>query len=147
MDSRAAEILDRATDIQQDYVIARLTHPNTAAAARAIGLTRSAPSHWDNLPELEEAVHILRRDAIEAARLALQGLALEAVQTLKGALGGKSTASVNAANSILDRIGLPKQTAVEVAGSDKPVRIQFEWHDPDTDAQTARFDPEADDHL
>lgn len=112
MDPQVQEILDRATDIQQDYVVARLTYPNTAQAARSLGLSRSAPSHWENLEELEEAVHILRKDAIDAARLALQGLALEAVDTLKRAMGGKSTAAVNAANSILDRVGLPKQSQV-----------------------------------
>jgi len=147
MDPRVAEILDKATDIQQDYVVARLTHPDAAKAARAIGLNRSTPHLWGNLPELEEAVQILRKDAIEGARLALQGLALEAVQTLKGALGGKSSAAVNAANSILDRVGLPKQSTVELAGSDKPVRIQFEWNDPDSDAETAQLDPATDDHL
>jgi len=123
MDPRVAEILDRATDVQQDYVGARLTQPSTAAAARAIGLNRSTPAHWDNLEELEEAVQILRKDAIEGARLALVGLALEAVQTLKGALGGKSTAAVNAANSILDRVGLPKRLWHEGSGEGGAIPI------------------------
>jgi hypothetical protein len=114
MDARVQEILDNAADIQQDYVIARLTYPDSAKAARSIGLHKTTVRKWANLHELEEAVTILRRDAVEAARLALQGLAVEAVQTLGRALDGKTTAAVNAANSILDRVGLPKQT--EVAG-------------------------------
>ncbi len=147
MDPRVQEILDNATDIQQDYVIARLTCPDSAKACRKIGIHKSTPYHWDNLEELEEAASILRRDAVEAARLALKDLAVEAVQTLARAMGGKGSAAVNAANSILDRVGLPKQSTVELAGGSEPVKVQFTWHDPNSDAQTAQPDPEADDHL
>jgi hypothetical protein len=58
----------------------------------------------------------LRRDEIEAARLALRALAVDAVATLGGVMGGKSTAAINAANSILDRVGLPKQSDVKHSG-------------------------------
>jgi hypothetical protein len=117
MDQRVQEILDNATDIQHEYVIARLTCPNSSRAAKAIGLHRASPYNWDNLEELEEAVRLLRRDAVEAARLALQGLALDAVATLGGVQGGTSTAAINAANSILDRVGLPKQNDVKHSGA------------------------------
>lgn len=117
MDERVQEILDNATDIQHEYVIARLTHRDPAKAARALGLNRSTPHNWDNLPRLEEAVRLLRRDAIEAARMALQALAVDAVATLGGVMGGKSTAAINAANSILDRVGLPKQSDVKHSGT------------------------------
>jgi hypothetical protein len=117
MDPRVQEILDKATDLQEDYVIARLTHPDAAKAARSLGLHKSTIYKWHNFDDLEEAVTLLRRDAVEAARLALKDLAVDAVQALARALTGKGSTAVNAANSILDRIGLPKQSQVEHSGT------------------------------
>ena len=113
MDPRAKEILDRASDTQYKYVIARLTHPTRSAAARSIGMNRSSPSNWDNLAELEEAVFLLRPDVIEAAKLALVELALDAVGALGDALGDKAH-RVRAAQAILDRVGLPAASSVDV---------------------------------
>jgi hypothetical protein len=146
VDPRAQEILDNATNIQQDYVVARLTHPNSSAAARALGLNRSSPHNWDNLEELEEAVAILRRDAVEAAQLVLAELMIKAVAALGEALKDKSH-RVAAARAILDRGGLPAQANVDVTSGGEPIKVQFTWHDPDSNAQTAQPDPEADDHL
>jgi hypothetical protein len=153
MDERVQEILDNATDIQHEYVIARLTHRDPAKAARALGLNRSTPHNWDNLGELEEAVRLLRRDAIEAARLALRGLAMDAVVAVGQVLRNKHSsdaATVSAAKAVWDRIGLPAQSAVDVTSGGEPLKVQFTWHDPtDTDpnAKAAQPDTEADDHL
>lgn len=136
MDPRVQEILESATDIQQDYIRARLIHPNMARAAKSLGLNRSTPIKWDNLDEIEEAVAILRRDAVEAARLALQDLALEAVQTLKAVLQGKGGAAVRAADSILDRVGIPKQSAVDVTSKGQSVQpITFVEIAPPSDGE------------
>ena len=121
MDPRAQEILGRATDVQYKYVIARMTHPTRSAAARSIGLNRSSPSHWDNLDELEEAVKLLRPDVIEAAKLALVELALDAVGALGDALGDKAY-RVRAAQAILNRVGLPAQSAVDVTSGGEPIK-------------------------
>ena len=113
MDPRAKEILDRATDIQYQYVIARMTHPDAAKAARAIGLASRSPFNWANLDELEEAVKLLRPDVIEVAKLALVELTLDAVGALGDALGDRAH-RVKAAQAILDRVGLPAASSVDV---------------------------------
>jgi antitoxin component of RelBE/YafQ-DinJ toxin-antitoxin module len=107
-------------------VITRLTEKNPSAAAKALGIHRATPHHWDNLDELEDAVQILLTDVIESGRLALENLALDAIATLGGALHGKSAVSIAAANSILDRMGLPKQSAVDVtSGGERLTPISF----------------------
>ena len=113
MDPRAKEILDRATDIQYQYVIKRMTEPTPAHAARALGMHRTSPHNWDNLPELEEAVKLLRPDVIEVARSAIVNWALDAVEALGDALNDKSH-RVRAAQAILDRAGLPAMSQVDV---------------------------------
>lgn len=122
MDPRVAEILETATDIQRRYVKARLVHPDVAKAARSLGIARSTPHKWPNLVELEEAVTLLYNDVIEAAKMALEDLALEAVRALKTALGDGGTASVQAARAILDRIGLPAQSNVDVTSGGETIR-------------------------
>ena len=121
MDPRAQEILDRASDIQYQYVIKRLTEPTLAHAARAIGLHRTTPTKWDNINELEEAVKLLRPDVLESAKQALEDLTLEAVKALGEALGDKSH-RVRAAQAILDRVGLPAQSAVDVTSGGEPIK-------------------------
>jgi hypothetical protein len=122
MDPRAQEILERATDIQRRYVVQRLDPQCTdiAKAARALKIHTSTPHHWDNLEELEEAVVLLQMDIVDAARLSLQELALDAVGALKRALNGRS--AVSAAKTILDRIGLPAQTNVDVTSNGETIK-------------------------
>jgi hypothetical protein len=121
LDPKAKEILDRATDLQYKYVIARMTHPDAAKAARAIGLASRSPFNWDNLDELEEAVKLLRPDVIEVAKLALIELALDAVGALGGALGDKAH-RVRAAQAILDRVGLPAASSVDVTSGGEQIK-------------------------
>ena len=137
MDPRAKEILDRATDIQYQYVIKRLSHPTRSSAARALGLNRSSPSHWDNLDELEEAVFLLRPDVIEAAKLALLDMVLS--DTLTAILDviqhGNDASRVTAIKAIWDRVGLPAQSNVDVTSKGQGLTpISFvEIVPPDTD--------------
>lgn len=149
MDPRVEKILAEATDIQRRYVHARLAYDNPAAAARFLGLHRTTPHKWENLPDLEEAVSILLLDAIEAARLGLQELAIEATRTLARALKGSGAPSVAAARAVFDRIGLPAQSQVDVTSGGEPLKVQFTWHDASTnpDAETTQPDAEANDHL
>ena len=120
VDTRVKEILATATDTQRRYVRARLMNDSIPKAAHAIGLTRTAPHQWPNLDDLEEAVGILYNDIIEAAKLALEGLALEAVQALREALKGRS--KVSAAKAILDRIGLPAMSQLDVTSGGEPLK-------------------------
>ena len=122
MDPRVEEILSRATDSQRRYVRARLIEDSIPKAARAIGLTRTAPHQWPNLDELEEAVGILYNDVIQAAKLALEDLALEAVQALGRAVRGKGGNSITAAKAILDRIGLPAMSNVDITSKGESIK-------------------------
>jgi len=119
---RVEEILARANDIQRKYVQARFLHPNTAAAARAIGIHRSTPSKWDNLEELEEAVTLADISTIAAAKERLEEMIPAALDALERAARSKGGTSVAAARAILDRAGLPAQSNVDVTSGGEPIR-------------------------
>ena len=57
-------------------------HSDSAKAARALGIHRSTPRKWDNLDELEEAVDLLYADVIEATKMTLEDLGLDAARAL-----------------------------------------------------------------
>ena len=122
MHPRVEEILARANDIQRKYVQARFLHPNTAAAARAIGIHRSTPSKWDNLEELEEAVVLADISTIAAAKERLEEMIPAALDALERAARSKGGTSVAAARAILDRAGLPAQSNVDVTSGGEPIR-------------------------
>ena len=105
-----------ATESQRSYVYARLIHSSLPKAARAIGLTRTTPHHWDNLPELEEAVSLLRADMIEATKLALTNISLDAAKAIADILrdGRGDSAVVAAARAVWDRIGLPAMSNMDL---------------------------------
>ena len=135
MHPRVEEILARANDIQRKYVQARFLHPNTAAAARAIGIHRSTPSKWDNLEELEEAVTLADISTIAAAKERLEEMIPAALDALERAAKSKGGTSVAAARAILDRAGLPAQSSVDVtSGGERLQPISFvEIVPPDAD--------------
>lgn len=116
MNTELEGILAKATDSQRRYVLARLTL-DPAPAMRSIGLNDKTRFTWANKEDLERAARLLQMDAIEAARLKLGELALKAVAALEDALGVGSS-RVAAANSILDRIGLPATQKREISGPD-----------------------------
>jgi len=122
MNERVQEILKNATDIQRRFVVQRLAPDciDAAKAARALKLNVSTPHKWDNLDDLEEAVTLLQLEKVEAAAMVMQELALDAVDALKRALRGKS--AVSAAKAILDRIGLPAQSAVDITSGGEPIK-------------------------
>ena len=96
-------------------------------AAHAMGLSRSTPSKWDNLAELEEAVEILKLDMIEATKLALEGLSLKAVKSIMRVLENRDdNSAVAAAKAVWDRIGLPGLSSVDVtSGGERLTPISF----------------------
>jgi len=71
---------------------------------------------------LEEAVGLLLLDAVEAARLGLESLALDAVQALGQALKDGGGPSVAAAKAVFDRIGLPAQSQVDVTSKGESIK-------------------------
>jgi len=123
VDQRVQEILDNATDIQRRYVRARLVQDNLAKAARAIGIHRTTPHHWQNLDDLEEAVALLYDDVIEATKMALEDLSLEAVATIGKVLKQRNDSSaVAAARAVWDRIGLPAMSNVDVTSKGQAIK-------------------------
>ena len=122
MNPRVEEILARATDVQRKYVQARFLHPNSAAAARAIGLHRSTPSKWDNLAELEEAVTLADISTIAAAKERLEEMIPAALDALERAAKGRGGTSVAAARAILDRAGLPAMSQVDVTSGGESIQ-------------------------
>ena len=122
MDQQIIDILSNASDVQQQYVKARLTHDSVAKAALSLNLHRSTPHKWDNLDDLERAVALLQLDLMEATRIALENELLEAVAALARGIRGKGATSVAAAKAILDRAGFPAQTAVDVTSGGEPIR-------------------------
>ena len=126
MNPRVEEILARASDTQRRYVRARMAHPNPAAAARALGWNRTTPHKWSNFEELEEAVKLMDIDDIARARQRLVDLIPVALDALERAAKGRGATSVTAARAILDRTGLPAQTAVDVtSGGERLTPISF----------------------
>lgn len=124
MDPKVVDILAEASESQRAYVYARLIHNSVPSAARAAGIHRTTPHKWDNLPELEEAVTILKADMIEATKAALTGISLDAVKAVADILrrGHGESAVVAAARAVWDRIGLPAMSAVDVTSGGEPLR-------------------------
>ena len=123
MNQRVQEILASATDVQREYVQKRLLGcRDPAAAARKLGLSRSTPHKWSNFEELEEAIGLLYADVIEATKLGLESLALDAVQALGRALKDGGAPSVAAARAIFDRIGLPAMSQVDVTSGGESIK-------------------------
>jgi len=123
LDPRVIDILAAASDSQRRYVQARLIYSDVAKAARAIGLNRTTPHKWDNLPELEEAVVLLYNDVIEATKMALESLSFKAVASIAKVLENRDdNAAVAAARAVWDRIGLPGLSAMDVTSGGEPLK-------------------------
>jgi hypothetical protein len=136
VDDECRAILEAATDIQRRYVMARvLGARGIADAARQLHIHRSTPHQWDNLEDLERVVISVQIDQVDGARWALTNLSVEAVQALQKGLGERSN-RIPAANSILDRVGIPKQSAVDVTSKGQSLTpIQFVEIDSDASGE------------
>jgi len=120
---RVVDILARANSVQRDYVRARLIYDSLPKAAKAIHIHRTTPHKWDNLGDLEEAIEFLKDDMIEATKLALEGLSLEAVASVARVLKNRDdSAAVAAARAVWDRIGLPGLSTIDVTSGGEMIR-------------------------
>jgi len=97
------------------WVVARLGTTTDQDAARDAGIHRTTVSKWENKPQLDEAVRALLLDAAESARQILLTSAPEAARALSDSLKDRHQ-RVQAANSILDRVGVAGESKVEVGG-------------------------------
>ena len=119
--SSANEILSVATIEQRKWVLARLQLKSDAAAARAIGIHPTSIYRWPNKKDLDRAVELLLEDAVEAARAILRDAAPDAARTLERNLLGKH--AVQAANSILDRVGVIEEKRIKIEDESEHVIV------------------------
>jgi len=122
VDQRVVDILERASSLQRLYVFKRLVYPSIPKTARAMGIHRTTPHHWSNIAELEEAVGLLSLEMVPAARNALESLAIDAVQALARGLVRSDAASIRAAEAVLDRIGLPAMSNVDLTSMGEQIK-------------------------
>lgn len=109
MNDEAKALAAKLTPVQIRYAALRAISRTDADAFRAVGISRQTLSVWNHAhPELQQLIELLAQDTVEQARLGLENLLSNAVATLGKAMDGKDIkAAVSAANSILDRGGLP----------------------------------------
>jgi len=113
----AKQILSSATPEQVRWVLARLAAKTDQAAAQQVGVHPVTVCKWSNKADLDEAVTLLLTEDAQAARLVLNKAARQAAVTLVDELGGKQ--KLQAANSILDRVGVQAVQSVDVTSGGK----------------------------
>ena len=124
------EIWTNATAEQKKWVIRRLQLPSDAAAARAVGIHPATACRWPNKNDLDALIAHLLTDTVETARLILAEAAPDAAHTLEFNLLGRK--GVEAANSILDRVGLGRVSNQQHSGPEGqaiPVKHEFTVND------------------
>lgn len=122
-DRQAKLIWDTLTDLQQQYVIARLGVKTDTAACKLIGISCQVASNWPEKPIINEYVRYMRRNARDAAMKILTESMIEAANVLRRAL--RTRARITAAKDILDRGGLPAVTRQEITGNDGgPIEVR-----------------------
>ncbi len=112
---RLAKILDLCSPTQRQWIIARLSARTDAEAAREVKVAPATVSRWKQEVPLDEALLLLQEDKAQAAVLEGVELLPRAVHALGKALQDRRT-QVSAANSLLDRFGLPATTNTEQKG-------------------------------
>lgn len=98
---------DNLTLKQRKAITALMTQPDTAAAARAAGVSRDTLYRWLAEPAFQSALRKAEAAAIAAVSRSLVRLAERAAATLEGAMSDEAaTASVRvrAADAVLGRL-------------------------------------------
>ena len=121
---RLAEILDLCSPTQRQWIIARLSARTDAEAARKVKVAPATVSRWKQEVPLDEALLLLQEDKMQAALLEGEDLLPRAVHALGEALIDRRT-RVAAANSLLDRFGLPATQRQERSGGIE-VHVSYE---------------------
>lgn len=102
------------SDIQRQFVVARLLAKSDAEACRKINISISCAANWPSKELIHKFIDYQRRDVLNAARLVLAESTLDAVEVLRNKLVGRQ--ALTAAKEILDRAGLPAITRQEISG-------------------------------
>lgn len=112
---QAKEVWDSLSDLQRQFVIARLGSKTDTAAAKLIGVPVQSVSNWGGIKEQIDAyIKYCRNNAVAAAQQILTESLIEASSVLRHELKGRRR--MTAAKEILDRGGLPATTRQELGG-------------------------------
>lgn len=93
----------------------RLDGMSARQIADVVGLSEAAIRKCLAAPEVKAELEDLRSTRLEQTRIALERSSIQAVAALAGAAAQKheSKAAIAAADSILDRIGIPRKQQIE----------------------------------
>lgn len=117
MNPEVESILSNISELQYEWVIARLTSRHDKDASKRVGIHAKTPyTHWKDVkPDLDRAVALLRRERAESALIALENLALKAVGVLDKAMDDKHQ-RVQAAKEVLSRV-IPEKREQSFSGA------------------------------
>jgi len=130
---RINDLLRGTTLEQRRWVWARLQEATDAAAAKRVGLHPATVCRWPNKKQLDGAVAALLDDAIEAARMMLADVLLEAVRVkIAGLHSRNEPIRQNVATEIIDRVlGKPSQRQEITGAGGEPIIVNIIRDDGD----------------
>lgn len=121
---QAEQIWNSLSDLQQQFVIARLSVKNDTLAAKAIGITVQSAANWPEKPLINTYVTYLRCNARKTAEKIIVESMVEAAGVLRHELKGRRR--MMAAKEILDRGGLPAVSRREISGPEgHPIELSW----------------------
>ena len=108
------EVLDELNDLQLKFVLARVNARFDHQAAQAAGIHGKTPIRWrkKGVP-IDEAIRLMRINAIQSAQEAIKAAAVLAVDTIIDEMTTKGPERVRAALAVLDRVGMPATNRLE----------------------------------
>ena len=115
------ERLAALSTTERKWLSARILTGSVKEAAKAAGIHPSTCYTWARWDEIRALIGEMEADAVGSAFHLLQEIAPEAVKALRAALKDRAH-RVAAANSILDRAGLPKEHAVDITSDGEAIR-------------------------
>jgi hypothetical protein len=116
-------ILEHATSIQVDWILARIVMDSDAKAAKAAKVRAETVCRWPNKSDLDKAVHYYKKNRIPAVHAMLQNAAVDAAVVMIGELSGKQ--KLKAAAEILDRSGHGKHSGVDLTSGGQPLTVNY----------------------
>ncbi len=123
-EKRLNQLLENFSPKQLRFVAVRPYCNSDSEAADRIGISKSTVYHWENKEDIDEAVQLLTKDAIDEGRRRLRVLISKAIDVIEEELTqgviGDST-RMRAALETLNRGGLSSEQKVDVTSGGKPI--------------------------
>lgn len=108
-------VMEHLSDVQQQYVMARLQCRTKDAAARAVGMAPSSIYNWKDSDLIEKLVAHLQLQPILAAQTIIQNSLPDAAQTTVDMLASQDEkVALTAAGDLLDRGGLSRKPDIKI---------------------------------